>query len=263
MQALAAPASIGSLASTLDPGPITMVHTGGQALIDIPTGALSSVTRQAMLAGANLAALVDGQGLEVIAFQSAQLVEPGRYRIQGLLRGLGGTEGRTRQATPAGARFVLLDGQVEALAMAVEPLRLGTTLRGQPHRAGVSSNARTDIAIVAQPLSLVPLAPVHLRAVVLPGGGVGLSWVRRARGASDDWELASVPLNEESEAYQIDISLGAIVKRTARSDVPGWTYTAEAQAEDGALAGFSFAVRQIGTAGRLVHAASGMFVGAS
>jgi hypothetical protein len=240
-----------------------MAHTGGQALIDIPTGALSSVTRQAMLAGANLAALVDGQGLEVIAFQNAQLVEPGRYTIHGLLRGLAGTEDRARRTTPAGARFVLLDGQVEALAMAVEPLRLGTTLRAQPHRAGVSSDARTDIAIVAQPLSLVPLAPVHLRAKALPGGDVGLSWVRRARGASDDWELAGVPLNEESEAYQIDISLGGTLTRTARSDVPGWTYTAEAQAEDAALAGFSFAVRQIGTAGRLGHAASGLFVGAS
>lgn len=254
-QSLATPAITGTLVEPLDTGPTAMIHRGGSLLVDMPTGGAETVSDANLLAGANLAAIVSDDGAEVIQYRDAELVEEGRYRLTTLVRGLGGTEALANRQAPAGTRFVLLDDTVQPLNTALDTLLRGLTVRGEPNRGGVASFSRAEIDVEAVPVNLRPLSPVHLRANVETDGAINLSWVRRARGASDDWSLSSLPLNEESEAYQIIVDLDGVTLRTVETTTSSWVYSAIDQAEDNLLphdiSQLSFEVRQIGTAGRL------------
>ena len=254
-QALTTPAVLGRLAEGAAPGPVAYIHHGGTCLVDAPTGSLSSITQAALMNGGNLAALVSGDRLEVLQFHTAELVEPGRYRLAGLIRGLGGTEDAAATPWPAGARFVLLEGSVEPLNTALDVVQRGTTVRVEPHKGGVAGLARAEGSVVAIPRSLRPLAPVHLRAGLESDGSLFLTWQRRARTGGDDWSLTSVPLGEERELYQITVMDGTRTLRVAEAQSPAWTYTLADQTADGLTpaslpATLTITVRQLGTGGR-------------
>ena len=51
--------------------------------------------------------------------------------------------------------------------------------------------------------SLRPLAPVHLTAVGLAAGDVGISWIRRSRSGFGWIDGADAPLAEDREAYRL------------------------------------------------------------
>ncbi|MEO0382458.1 MAG: glycoside hydrolase TIM-barrel-like domain-containing protein [Pseudomonadota bacterium] len=253
VQSIATPSVTGVLVDDLDPGPVAYPHRGGTFLVDVPTGSLSSITQQALLAGGNLAALVTENDLEVIQFAGAALMEEGRYRLTNLVRGLGGTEDAASNVTPAGARFVLLDQGPVDLDLSAQALISGNTLRVEPHSGGVGTFSRTDVSLTAIPRSLQPLAPVHLRAAKAPDGAVTISWIRRSRGATDLWELASTPLNEEAELYRLTITRDETLLREVEVTAPNWTYSAIDQTADGLSGGdtLSIHIGQLGTGGRL------------
>ena len=254
-QALTTPAILGTLVEDVSPGPVTHIHRGGSLLVDAPTGALASITEAALLSGGNLAALVADDRLEVIQFQTAELIETDRYRLTGLVRGLGGSEDAAQTPWPAGARLVMLDGSVEALNLSLDAVQRGTSVRVEPHKGGVAGLARAEDQITAIPRNLQPLAPVHLQSKTEPDGSLSLSWLRRARSGGEDWSLASVPLGEEQELYQITVTNGAVTLRLAETNNPSWTYTPTDQSSDGLTPGsppstLTLTVRQLGTGGR-------------
>lgn len=253
VQSIATPSVTGVLVDDLAPGPVAYPHSGGSFLVDVPTGSLSSITQQALLAGGNLAALVTEDDLEVIQFASAELVEEGRYRVRHLVRGLGGTEDAASNVTLAGARFVLLDENPVDLNLTAQALISGTTLRVEPHSGGIGTFSHTDVPLTAIPRNLQPLAPVHLRAAKTPDGAVTISWIRRSRGATDLWELTSTPLNEEAELYRLIVQQSETVLREEEITEPHWTYSTANQAADGLSGGdtLSIQVAQLGTGGRL------------
>lgn len=255
VQSLATPSVIGTVQEDLPAGPTAIIHRGGSLLVDMPTGAASAASEASLLGGANLAAILSDAGVEIMQYRDADLVGPGRYRLSVLVRGLGGTEALAGAATPAGARFVLLDETVQPLNISLDALLRGTNVRGEPNRGGVASFSRAQVQVDAVPVNLRPLSPVHLRARLASDGAISLAWVRRARGALDDWSLASLPLNEESEAYQVVVKRDGTLIRTAQAPAATWLYSTADQAADGVLpadlAQLSFEVRQIGTAGRL------------
>ncbi|MFN3171523.1 MAG: glycoside hydrolase/phage tail family protein [Hyphomicrobiales bacterium] len=253
VQSIATPSVTGVLVDDLAPGPVAYPHRGGSFLVDAPTGSLSSITQQALLAGGNLAALVTEETLEVIQFASADLMDEGRYRVRHLVRGLGGTEDAASNVTPAGARFVMLDENPVDLNLSAQTLISGTTLRVEPHSGGIGTFSRTDVPLTAIPRNLQPLAPVHLRTAKAPDGAVTISWIRRSRGATDLWELASTPLNEEAELYRLVVRQSETVLREEEVTEPHWTYSAADQASDGISSGdtLSIQIAQLGTGGRL------------
>jgi hypothetical protein len=63
-------------------------------------------------------------------------------------------------------------------------------------------------------------------------GDLTVTWVRRTRFGSIWADGADVPLNEESEAYEIDILDGPSVVRTLSAATPSALYTAAAQTAD-------------------------------
>jgi len=90
---------------------------------------------------------------------------------------------------------------------------------------------------------------VHLRAVRTTTDDIVLSWVRRSRIDADGWEGDDVPLDEDVEAYRLQILDGAAVVCTASVSGPAFVYTDAMQSADfGASQNeISFRVRQKGS----------------
>jgi hypothetical protein len=70
-----------------------------------------------------------------------------------------------------------------------------------------------------------------------------LSWVRRTRRDGDSWATADVPLGEDSEAYAVEILLGATVVRSLAATQPSALYAAADELADFGTPQASLAVR--------------------
>lgn len=79
----------------------------------------------------------------------------------------------------------------------------------------------------------------------LGAGDHGFDWIRRTRFDGDDWETLEVPLNEETEQYQVRVSVGGVVLRDDIVTAPNWTYAAADRVADGVVGLYSFEVAQI------------------
>lgn len=250
VQSLTSPASIGSLTAPLASGPTGVWDEATTLDVSMQTGNLSSVSSAQALSGNNLAAIENAGSTEVIGFRNAELVAPNAYRLSGLLRGLGGTEAQAAVGMATGSNFVLLDSSVESLALSTERVSLGGTLRAQPAGNTLGAAAIADQTFAAQPRSLVPLSPAHVRAETA-GDDLVLTWIRRSRGTIDDWAFAQVPLHEESEIYRLTFSVSGSAVRTVETVSPSYTYSHADRVTDGALSGFLVTVQQVGTNGHI------------
>jgi len=200
--------------------------------VKLDSGALASVTGLALLGGANLAAVRNGDGVwEVLQFLSAVLTAPATYTLTGFLRGQAGTEHAMRSVLAAGARFALLDGALAGVDMTEDEVGLAFNWKCGPASRDIGSSHYVDVAHTFVGERLKPLSPVHVRAT-RSAGDLSLSWVRRTRIGGDSWDGIDVPLGETEERYEIDILDGPTVKRTLTATSPAATYTAAQQTED-------------------------------
>ena len=88
-------------------------------------------------------------------------------------------------------------------------------------------------AFTNEAASLKPYAPVHLRGSRNGGGDLTITWTRRTRFSGEWRDLVDVPLNEASEAYEVDVlDAGGLVVRTLSTGTPSVIYTAAAQTTD-------------------------------
>lgn len=215
--------------------------------VRISHGTLQSRSETDVLNGANVAALRYGDvgEWEVIQFQLAELIAPGVYRLNGLLRGQAGTDGVMPPVWPAGTEFVLLDA-------AITQLDVPASVRGlqRHYRIGLMSRPHTDPSYVHKiwkfdGVGLRPYKPVHFRARRLAGGSIELRWMRRTRINGDSWVGIEVPLGEEREGYHLRVRRGATVLREFSPVSSFQTYTKEDQTSDGAIAPLVFEVAQV------------------
>jgi len=260
----AAPAIIGKTLDPLPRGPLGCFDDAHRVRVQLLGGALASVSDQALLGGANLAALRRPDGAcEIIQFANAELVGDGVYELSRLLRGQGGSEWVMADVLEEGASFVLLDRQVV-------PIARGLDMLGRPLalRIVAASRDHGDIAAVsteATPTSaaLRPYAPVHLRAM-RGEQGITLSWIRRTRMNGDSWETIDVPLGEADERYEIDILEGDVVKRVLQATTSSVIYSSDNEIADfgGTLDTISVRVAQMSaTVGRGFAAEATIAVG--
>jgi hypothetical protein len=254
---LTRPAALGALATPLTSGP---VHAWDRRSVEIALvgGHLAAVDFEAALAGANrIAVETDAGEWEVLGFAGAELVSPGRYRLTDLLRGLGGSDVAIGPAA-AGRRLVVLDGSVAVLP--VEPDWLDGTLALRAF-AGRHDATGTGFAAEISVGPVLPLSPVHLRAVRGAGGDVALSWVRRSRADAGAWAALEVPLEHQPEAYRVTVLSGAAPVRTIEVSAPAALYTAAEQAADfgGLPAAFDFTVAQLSPVFGAGHKGAGAF----
>ena len=199
------PALIGETLDDLVPGPAGRWDRANSFRVKLASGALAAQAESAVLNGANAATIRNAQGeWEVIQFADAELVGERTYRLSKLLRGQLGSEWTMREIVPAGAPFVRLDSALVPLARGVDFLGRAFSYRVGRASEDVGSVNMTAFDATVGAAALLPWSPAHLRGE-RTGEGVHIRWMRRARFGGDSWEALEVPLNEETEAYRIEI----------------------------------------------------------
>lgn len=233
-------AVIGMAETVLPPASPLLLDRGGTVIIALanPAQTLSNATLMQASAGANRALL----GEELIQFQLAEPLGAGRWRLSRLWRGRGGTEHRVASHA-ANEAFVLLDGSATIL----DPASLGPAQLARVAAIGLADPAPVESPVLLAGIGWRPLTPVHGSATFQPGGGLRLSWTRRARGGWRWDDGVDLPLNEQREAYTVEY--GPITAPIARwecavslliIEASEWTSLAAA------LPGGSFTIRQTG-----------------
>ena len=242
----AARAVIGVTETPLAAAPAGRWDDGAAVQVKLIAGALESRTREAVLNGANLAAIGDGSAgmWELFQFRDAQLIAPDTYWLTGRLRGQLGSDGLMPDAWPEGSWVVLLDGAPEQIELASAQRGIARHYRIGPARRPVSDPSYTHIVAGFDGNGLRPYAPCHLR-VAASGGDLEARWIRRTRIDGDGWDLSEVPLGEESEAYRVRVLQGGDLLREVAVTGPAWSYPAAQQAADGVTAGAVIEVAQV------------------
>ena len=89
--------------------------------------------------------------------------------------------------------------------------------------AGGADPEGTAFAAALGLAPILPLAPVHLRAVRDADGDVALAWVRRSRADTDSWSTADAPQDNVPEGYRVTIFDGADPVRIIEAAAPAAT----------------------------------------
>ncbi|WP_037309876.1 baseplate multidomain protein megatron [Ruegeria halocynthiae] len=219
---------------------------GGALRVNLVDGLLESRPRQALLNGANLAAIGDGTPgtWEMFQFADANLQEPGIYALSSRLRGQLGTDANMPDVWPEGSMFVLLDQRVFQTGLLRSERRVAKHYRIGPAARGYDDPSFVHLVQAFDGNGLRPYAPVHLRAVASTTGDT-LSWVRRTRLDGDDWSGLDVPLGEESESYLVQIRSNSGPVREVVVTEPSWTYPTAMKLSDGVSGPYEVQVAQV------------------
>ena len=232
-----APARMGVTIEDFHAGPASRFDMANALVVELSSGTLTSVTDLLLFDGENALAVETEPGVwEVVQAANAELVAPNTYRLTRLLRGQRGTEDAIRPTVEAGARVVLLDGQLVSLPVAIGDIgrpwqwRIGPA--GLPH----SDDAYIGFEFAPHARGLEPFSVCHVEQPYLRGrepGDLTIRWVRRSRSiGSDSWDLVEVPMEEDVESYEVDILDGATVKRTLSSNTTSVVYSGADQTAD-------------------------------
>jgi hypothetical protein len=216
-----------TVGTTLDPmpaGPVGRWDHANSFRVKLASGLLSSMSDMRVLGGANAAAIRNAQGAwEVIQFASAELVGANTYRLSRLLRGQQGSEAAMSSLLESGAPFVLLNEALVPLSRGIGDLGRSLRYRVAPAAHDAGSLQATEMETTIGRTALMPWRPAHLSAKRTEAG-IEIAWVRRTRIGGDSWDVAEVPLGEESERYRIEIFDGEERIRSIETDVPRALY---------------------------------------
>ncbi len=244
---IATRATVGVTKTNLRAARPGLVDRGDGLIVELTSGALESVEEEALLSGANLAAIGDGtpEGWELFQFRDAMLVGENTYVLSHRLRGQLGSDAWMPQNWPTGSYFVLLDGAPEQIEMNEAQRNIARHYRIGPARRGYDDPSYRHEVRAFEGVGLKPLSPVHLRARTQGDGGVALGWIRRTRIGGDNWDGLDVPLGEEREAYLLRVIQNDKILHEVEITTPSWVYPASAQAIDGISGSFEVQVAQI------------------
>lgn len=233
--------------------------------VDVTTsGPLETVTLQEALAGRNFAAVEVREagfgariGWELIRFLEADYDSEEGWSINGLLRGVNGTEWAIG-LHQAGDRLVVLNNMAQVLTDF--DTELGTFWEHNAATIGGEPDPAAAVTFGWFGVDRIPYAPCHLEAE-RDGSSVFIRWTRRDRVGMELQNGQTLPLSEESESYVVTIfnALGNAILRTATVSTPEYEYTSANELADfgSQQASLNISVAQVGALGP-GYAASGL-----
>lgn len=195
---------------------------------------LSSYTRDQILAGTATAYLLgpaDEPGGEIFFARTATLDAERTYTLTGLLRARKGTEEYTDHAI--GDRFVVLNTALRSILQSA--FDIGVERDFKMISLGATEASALNVEHTNTNLRKKPLAGVHLGGGINAAGDIVIKWDPRTRYYSN---LATRPVGEASERYEVDIYHGGVFVRTLgatdsdRITTPRVSYTAAMQTAD-------------------------------
>jgi hypothetical protein len=178
----------------------------------------ASVTTAQLLNGANGAALINADGsVEILQFRDVAVVGADTVMLSYLLRGRRGSDEMTG-GHAIGDRFVMLDapGTVQKTNVAITDLNAALQWKAVGTNDTAGSVPVVPFTTVGR--SLMPRAPWNTRTS-LSGSDILINADRRSRIENDSsisFASPTLALNEDSEAYQVDVydAPGTSVLRT-------------------------------------------------
>ncbi|WP_366142082.1 glycoside hydrolase TIM-barrel-like domain-containing protein [uncultured Roseobacter sp.] len=244
---VAAKSVIGTTQSPMYAAPAGRLDQGAPLEVKLISGSLSSVVMNAMLSGANLAAIGDGSpgNWELFQFSEAELIDTNTYRLSARLRGQLGSDGLMPDQWPTGSWFVLLNGLPEQIDLSRNLRRVSQTYRVGPARRPVDDQSFEQQTYAFDGNGERPYAPVHLCADLEANGDLSASWIRRTRVDGDSWDVPEVPLAEETESYLVRVLKNGETIREQIVSEAAWQYPATQQMVDGLATPFEIEVAQI------------------
>ena len=236
-------ARLGTTLTAMPPGPLWRWDHAATIDVALEGGALSSLGEEAVLAGGNAMALVDPAGeIEIVLFRRADLVGERRYRLSGLLRGMGTSEATAARFLAPGAEVVVLDDAVTDLGIGIEALGAARSYIILPAGRDVGDPTAVTATAIVTGRALRPLAPVHAKAR-REAGGIRISFMRRARRDGESLDLFEVPLGEDREEYSLEILAGATVLRTITLATAEYFYPSASELVDFGASQSQIAIR--------------------
>ncbi|MGE0109104.1 MAG: phage tail protein [Bdellovibrionales bacterium] len=223
------PAIAGTATSSLADGICHYYDFKNTVRVQLYQGTLSSCSEEQLLDGANVALL----GGEIIQYRTASLIEPGLYELSGLLRGRQGTENQASTHRIGEAFVVLSSTRVQFIPALLSERNVRFHFRAVSY--GMTIGKAVNLPITYDMETLRPLAPVHISGVRVSGAGSDceISWVRRARMNASWVDYIDVPLDEEEELYDVEItdngSVLRVFENVADCEI---LYSADNQSED-------------------------------
>ena len=231
--------------------------------LDDVSMSLSSATRPAVLAGANVAAIGQPGRWEIMQFETVENIAERTWRLYPVLRGRRGTEHHIA-SVEAGDHFVMLSAGGVA-RVALETSRLGAPVLYRVVSIGATLASAEPQEFVGSGRALHPFAPVHIEGTRDTSGDLLITWMRRDRLHQTLRSGVPLPNSETAEAYEVDIGTGDVSIRTLTSSTPSVVYTAEQQTEDfgapvgpedsvgGGQADVSFAVTGLAAGSQVIY----------
>lgn len=206
-----------------------------ELIVSMVSGAdnLFSVTQLEMLNWANGAAVRSGSSWEIIQYREVEQIDETTFALRGLLRGRRGTDPFCNGHAP-GDMFILLR-PVELNPETYTTAQLNQAVNWKGASAGQYIEDVPPTQFVGTGANLKPYAPVHVK-ITESGADSVITWVRRTRfnGELRDG-TGTVPLNEETELYSVDIldDNGNVIRTYDGLTSPTVTYTAGDKTADG------------------------------
>ena len=229
----ALPAVLGELAAPLAGSFAGRVDLARTITVRLYGGELQSVSRPQLLNGANVAAILAASGAwEVLQFQNAVETAASVWTLSGLLRAQLGTDDAMLAGAAEGAPFVLIDNAIFPAGLRSSEIGLALNWRVGPSGYDFSSPAFGLYGETGGVRALTPLSPVHLEAKRQADGSIAVGWIRRGRVDADNWLGTDIPLGEEYEAYQVDVSAAGDLVRSSVLSSPSWTYASSELSAD-------------------------------
>ncbi|MFW2543534.1 baseplate multidomain protein megatron [Primorskyibacter sp. 2E107] len=243
---IAARSSVGVTETPLFAAPVGRLDKGDALRIRLTSGTLQSISDEALLAGGNLIAIGDGSPdkWELLQFRDADLVGENTWELRNRLRGQAGSDGVMPDTWPSGSLVVVMNGLPLQISLAAAQRRLLRHYRVGPARRPYDDPTYVYEAHAFEGNGLRPYRPGHL-SLKRVGGDLSAQWIRRTRIDGDSWDLAEVPLGEDSEAYLLRVEKDGTLLREAQLSTPAWTYDAAMQSADGAAGLVTVSVAQV------------------
>jgi hypothetical protein len=215
-----------------------LTDTTNSVTVKMAAGATlpASVTTAQLLNGANGAALINADGsVEIFQFRDVAVVSADTVTLSYLLRGRRGSDEMTG-GHAVGNRFVMLNlpGTVQKTNIAISDLNTALQWKAVGSRDTIASATVVPFTTVGR--SLMPRAPWNTRTI-LSGSDILINADRRSRIENDSpisFASPTLALNEDSEAYQVDVydAPGTSVLRTLSGASLPITYPAADVAAD-------------------------------
>lgn len=198
----------------------------------VPAGTtLESRTEEAVLAGANAAAIGEDGRWEIVQFLDAEEISANRYRLTTLLRGRRGTEYLVG-TSEVNDYFVLVSGP-GIIRLPLETAQIGAAMVYRGVTFGSTFSSSTTQAFTGHGMALETFSPVYVHGERGDSSeDLTITWIRRDRLHQTMRSGVELPNSEASESYSIDVMDGDTVVRTLTSSTTSVVYTAADQTTD-------------------------------